>query len=947
MDNSKILRHMAVTAVSLMSTVVLWAQDYSVYYETAETKEHVFETTASVSGKSGKELYKTTNSNLTNAFFGIPGLTLIQGNGEIGSNGARYLVRGIGSYGVGDWNTAKIFVDGFEVNMEYLAGLTSSEIESVQVLKDGAALSIYGEKGANGVILITTRRGEAGKMSVSAQVRSGVELPNIVNKPLNSYDFANLYNQAVSNDNGMTWTPAYSQAQLDAYKNGSGVDVDWYNEALKKTGQYTDVDLILNGGTKNIRYNVNFDYLNNSGIMNTKNTDVTKNLGYQKFNLRTNLDFNILKIFEVKVDVGGRIEMLRRPNYSVSGLFSDLSRYPSNIYNVFDDEKGENYSGTAIYNNNPYASVNALGWAQNQARSLQGNFTVKERLDMIAEGLYLIESFSFYNYTRSSYSKTRNYARWFNGSTTTTDQTTTITASGWGSDGMQDWKQGRVGIGYENSFGKHNLSLGVNWNISAYKGDGYFSYKYNTMNLNALLHYDYADRYVIEAGYSYFGNDAYAPGNRWASYPAVSAAWVISNENFLKDNDVVQLLKLRASAGLTGYSDSDATSVLSGFSSYGRYLFKDYYTYSYTGSFYTGKANPQWQTSLVPMFIKNENIHAEKSLKYNVGLDMILGNEFSFTADAFLDKRFDILTLDNSLVGYYGKQYYFSNIGRMTNYGFEISADWTRTSGDFTWGLNGQVSFARNRIDYMAEVPVQNQFSARTGRPLGTFIGLVADGFYGVEDYDDNGKLVEGLPHPSFGSVQPGDIKYLDLDKNGIVDQNDVTRIGRSYFPEWSFSFGGHFGYKGFDLSLVFQGVAGVSANLLDNWNQTVAFVDNGNAFPIAKSAWAYYPGEGIDTRTTAKYPRLTTLSNENNYRTSSFWIKDGSYLKLRTVEIGYNFATGRVKEAGISNLRIFLNGNNLFTISTLQRDWSVDPENLQGLYPTMKTITAGLSITF
>ena len=329
-----------------------------------------------------------------------------------------------------------------------------------------------------------------------------------------------------------------------------------------------------------------------------------------------------------------------------------------------------------------------------------------------------------------------------------------------------------------------------------------------------------------------------------------------------------------------------------------------------------------------------------------MGLDARIGG-FSLSADAFLDKRSDILTLDNSLMGYYGKQYSFSNIGKMTNKGFEVEMAYAGGCGDFGYGVHGNVAYAHNTIDYMAEVPPANAFSAQTGRPFGTYIGLVADGFFGTEDFDDAGNLVSGLPMPAFGSVQPGDVKYLDLDKNGVVDQNDVTKIGRSWVPEWSFAFGGRITWKGFDLECLFQGVAGVSANLLDNWNQTVAFVDNGNAYALAKGAWAYYPTEGIDNRANATYPRLTTQGNSNNYRTSSLWIKDASFLKLRNLEIGYTIITERVEKVAIKRVRCFVNGQNLLTVSPVMKEFNLDPENFSGLYPALKSVNAGVSVTF
>ena len=930
--NHLIARYTALLLAVSVTGASLMAQDYG---------------TGAISTATGDDLYKTENANFSNTFAGaFAGLTVMQGSGELGNNMAKWLVRGMGSYGVGTWSTAKIFVDGFEVNKEYMSAITPAEIEKVEILKDAAALALYGERGGNGVIRITTRRGVEGRPTVNARVRYGVQAPTILNKPLGSYEFASLYNQAVSNDNGMVWTPAYSPSQLDSYRNGNGVNVDWYSQAMRRFGQFRDADVILNGGSKDARYNINLDYLGNEGLLGAKNTDQTKNLGYNRFNVRANLDFNVLKIFEVRFDMGGRIELMHRPNYEVSSLFDNLAKYPSNIYDVFDDDTREHLSGTAVYPNNPYGSVNELGWYSYKGRSLQTNLVVRERLDMIAEGLYLEEAVSLYSYTLSTYSKTKNYARWFGGTTTTTDETTTITASGYGSAGMQDWKQGRATLGYNFNNGPHFMETAVNFGVSAYKGDGYFSYKYNTANLYAFLRYDYDHRYIFEGALSHFGNDAYAPGHRWETYPTFSAAWIISNEDFLKGS-VVDLFKIRASAGLSGFSDSGATSVLADYSSNGRYLFKDYYTYSYIGSFYTGATSGTWQSTLVPMFVPNEDAHAEKSRKYNVGLDARIGG-FSLSADAFLDKRSDILTLDNSLLGYYGKQYSFSNIGKMTNKGFEVDMAYAGGIDDFGYRINGSVAYAHNTVDYMAEVPTANDFSAQTGRPYGTFIGLVADGFYGIDDFDAAGNLVSGLPTPAFGSVQPGDVKYLDLDKNGVVDQNDVTKIGRSWVPEWSFAFGGRLAWKGFDLECLFQGVAGVSANLLDsNWNQMVAFVDNGNAYSVAKGAWAYYPTEGIDNRAGATYPRLTTQGNSNNYRTSSLWIKDASFLKLRNVELGYTFRTDDADKRGIKAFRCFVNGQNLLTICPVTKEYNLDPENLSGLYPALKSVNAGVSVTF
>jgi len=901
--------------------------------------------TAAVSIVSSELLYKNATPNLTNTLFGyLPGLTVQQGSGVPGNDNAGLLIRGIGSYGNGNFNTCKYFVDGFEVNLNYLTYLSPAEIESVSILKDAAALATFGMRGANGVVWIETKRGKIGKSTVQIQFRKGMQSATKINKPLNSYDFANLYNQAISNDNNNVWNPKYSESELAAYKNGSGVNVDWYDKVMKSSTPYLDGDITFNGGNSSARYNVVFGYANQEGLYNVTNSDQTSNLNFQKYNLRANLDFDMLKIFEAKVDIGGRIEERKRPNYSTSSLMNDLATYPSNIYNVLDDSV--NYSGTSIYKNNPVGSIKGLGWASEHSRILQGNFSLKEKLDFLLKGLYMKEAFSFNSYTLSTYNKTKNYARYYNGATTTTDQTTTIVASGYGSAGMEDWKQGDLTLGWDGAFEKSTIKSALNFHTSDYSGDGYFGYKYHYLNFNGKFNYNYDRRYTADFGFSYFGSDAYAQGNRWGFYPTVSGAWVISNEEFLKSSTVVDYLKIRASVGTTGSSDSQQTGNLSNFSSNGRFLYKQYYTSSNVGSFYTGNSTPVWMNTSVPMFIANKNAFAEKSLKYNVGAEVTLFKKLNATLDAFMDKRSGILTMDNSIMNYYGNNYYLANIGKMTNKGFEVSLSYADKIGKLGYNLNGMASYSKNKIDYMAEITPAYDYNAQTGRAFGTAIGLVADGLYQTTDFNSNGTLIDGLPLPAFGKVQPGDIKYKNLDNDKVIDQNDVTAIGKSPFPEWTYSFGAGVNYGGLDFNFMFQGTAGSTVNLLNNWNQTVAFVNNGNAYDIAKGAWAYYPDQNIDTRANASYPRLTTKENTNNYRTSSFWMKSGDYLRIRNIELGYSFGDKILDKCGLTKLRVYVNATNPLTISSLLRDYNMDPEAMSG-YPALKSYNAGIALAF
>lgn len=939
-----------VSMLSVVSGMSLSAQDITFSTDSLATY------TGAVSVVSGESLYKVPAANLTNTLSGtMSGLTVNQGNGTPGYDGAGLLIRGIGTYGMsGAYNTAKIYVDGFETDMDYISRLSPSEIKSISILKDATSLTLFGMNGAEGVLWIETKRGERGKLHTDFQVRSGVQ--SAINRPeaLSSYEYASLYNQAYSNDAGKAkwdwiWQPYYDDAALETFRTGEGPDINWFDEVMSGTGMYSDTDLSIHGGSDYVNYMVVLGYGNQQGLLNVSNTDATSNSGYERYSIRANLDIRLSKYITASVDMGGRIEDRTRPNYQLSALMDNVAAYPSLIYPVYDESvEGEsaNYSGTTIYPDNPVASINGLGWVKNHNRIIQSNFRFKEDLDFLLKGLYLQQGVSFYVNSMGSMSKTRNYARYFNGIAQTVDQNTTMTASSFGADEMVQWTQGYVTAGYKNGWGAHRIATDHTLRLSDYKGEGQFQYQNHYVNLSGKFNWSYDDRYILSLGYSYFGSDAFAGDSRWHFYPAISGAWVISNESFLKGNSVVDLLKLRISAGRSGYAESTVTDGLGTFSSNGRYLYQQYYTSSSAGSFYQGNSAPFGsQSTLAPLFIANPDVGPESSMKYNVGLDMsLLG--LTFTADAFLDKRSNILTMDNTVMNYYGYPKQFVNVGLMTNMGAEATLMYNGRNGDFEWSAFGTLSYAKNIIDYMAETPQAFDYNAQTGRPYGTRIGLECIGFYDFDDFDADGNLKEGLPVPMFGSVQPGDLKYRDLDGDTVIDQTDVTEIGAPWYPNMNFSLGGAIRYKGLDVTVFFSGACGGTINLLDYPIYTRAFVNNGNAYPIAQNAWAYYPEIAIDTRESADYPRLTTKDNANNYRTSSFWIRSNSFLRLKTAEIGYDFKELLPSSSVFSRMRIYLNAMNPFTLSSVLTEYEMDPESRYG-YPALKSYNFGVQLSF
>lgn len=909
--------------------------------------------TAAESSATGEDIYSSPTPNFTDALTGkIPGLTVITRDATPGAGSARMLIRGLGSYAEGtENNTLKIFVDGFEVKSDFINYLNPEEIESVSVLKDAAALAIYGMNGANGIILITTKRGEVtSKPVVSFQTRFGLQAPVNVAKPLGSYDFAQLYNQAYSNDNGREWDQYYDFEALNAYKDGTGVDVNWYDEVMKDNGTYSDAVLSFRGGSSLAKYNVVLDYANQQGFLNVKNTAQTHNASYGQYGLRTNLDIRLNKVLTVGVDVGGRLEDRTRPGYDLYSLMDDIMKYPSNIYPVRDPFATDpicNFSGTSIYPNNPVASLSGVGWTTSRTKLLLANFKFKEELDFILKGLYLQEGFSFYSKTVGNTAKTNNYARYFDGVAQTSDMSSYLRSEGYWSSGKERWMQGNVTLGWADRFDAHAFDSALSAHISDFNGAGseFYNWKYHYVNFSGRANYGYDDRYIAGLAFSYFGSDAYAKGNRFVFYPTVSLAWVASNETFLKDSRTVDYLKFRASAGYTG--SSEAYVGIDGFLTDGRYLYQQYY--GWTGSYVKGPG-PGFgggESGIRPLFQANPDVTAEKSLKANFGADVKLFEKLSLTADYFFDYRSGILTLDQTLMDYKGVDAYYSNLGKMINQGVDANFNFTDKAGDFTYSVFGNVVFAKNKVLEMGEVATKFDYNRQTGHPYGTRMGLECLGFYDVSDFDLDGEMKMGLPVPLFGSVQPGDLKYKDQDGDGYIDDTDVTAIGAPSYPTTTFSLGAAVEFKGFDFSVLLTGNAGSAVNLLDYaaWR---TFENYGNAFEWAKGAWAVYPEAGLDTRDTATYPRLSLQSNDHNYRTSSFWIRNNNFLRLRNVEIGYEFASLRaLKDAGISKCRLYVNAYNLLTLSSLLSECRMDPDTVNYGYPNFKSANMGVQITF
>ena len=896
--------------------------------------------TAAISGMTGETAGKTPATDISNTFYGnLQGLTVMEGSGQIGNDAAIMSIRGKGTFNDDDF---AIYVDGFETDMSYVSNLLPSEIEKVYVLKDAAALSIFGMKGANGVLWIETRRGHIGKPSVGINVRTGFQQPVGIVKPLGSAEYASLYNEAASNDNGRIWTPYYTPDQINAYAAGQGIDIDWYDEVLRDTGMMTSTDVTVSGGNDKVKYFTMLGYTNRNGFWDIRRDDTMSNSSMDRYSFRTNIDFTAFKIFEGKVDIGGNVLTNSSPNYSEDQLWYNLSTYPNNIYEVYDGNihDNEHFSGTATHPDNPVASMKGIGYKRLKDRTFQANFSLKERLDFITPGLYLQEMASFSTWTRGTYTVSRDYSRLIDGAAQTASVNSDYSISDDRGTNQWTWYQFKAQAGYDRTFGKHAVNAAVNY--EQYKryvdadmnSDADIQTTYAHQAINGRFHYTYDNRYSAEIGFSWSGSDNFNRGYRFRFYPTVSFAWIMSNERFLKDSRWVDLLKIRASAGMTGYD------MYSG----GRYLYFQYYVNG--NSFPTGNAgDPLWNSSIIPAYIADPGLTAETSTKYNIGIDGKFLGCLQFTFDAYLDKRSGIITTDNSYPAAFGVNPPYSNIGKVTSGGIEASLFWDRTFGKVRVNAGGMLAWNRNVIDYMAEIPAASPYARQTGNAVGSIFGYRATGFYDISDFDDNGNLREGIPYPTFGQVQPGDVRYDDINGDKVIDEQDKIKIGDS-FPSLYWSVTAGVAYAGFDFRIVFQGAGGYDINLLDAASKTIAFRDNSTVYPIARDRWAYYPDQGIDTRETASYPRLSTGDNTNNYQNSTLWMRKGRFMKVRNIEIGYTIPEKAASKAKLAGARVYINAVNPFQASPVTREFGLNPEQMTGS-PSVKSWNIGLSLQF
>jgi TonB-linked SusC/RagA family outer membrane protein len=897
----------------------------------AYTSVNQKEINSAVSTVFSDEIRKTNHPNLQNALIGrLNGLLILPSDNEPGNTDYSAFVRGLKTTAPN--NAPLILVDQVERD---LSQLSPYEIESVTVLKDAAALALYGGRGANGVILVTTMRGKVAPRQITVDGSYSLQQATGLREYLNSYEYVKLYNKAWELDGNVT--PFYSDEDVEGFRKTVEGDPDanpylypnnnYIDEFINKLSYQKKVDVTMSGGNKVARYFTMLGYLNQDGIYKygEENDEYSSNTNYQRYNFRSNVDVNVSSMLSAFLDMSGRLEIRHYPGRSAYEIFNTITTTPSNAYPIFYEDGS--LGGTTTFLNNPYGLIAQSGYTEAMRRLFDANVGFKLDFNDWVEGLTFTTRTGFDFNNKKNRGLTKNFMVY-------EYDPVADTLVGYGNTdystfGGPDWG----GIYYNQWFGHSQLDykrvFNHNHHVNAF---AFFDLikraipgntpSFKNVAFGAQVSYNFAYKYFIDLVASKTGTEAFMRGNRFYTYPAIALGWTVTEENFLKDNSIINHLKLRTSAGLTGSDRPYGTD--------GAYRFL-YFDYWGTGSNGYAFGDPQQNIGgSYQSTVGNQKLRGEVGKKFNLGLDGdLLNGNLYFTTDAYYEKRTGIWIYRAWVPSTYGASQPLENAGSTESKGLELTLGTRKTSGDLRYNVKLMANYSTSKILDLFEAPKEWDYQYSKGKQMGELWMLTSQGFF--KDDDD----VETSYEQKFGTVRPGDIKYLDYNGDSVVDGNDMTASGKNWYPKWVFSILTEFNYKNFDFSMLWSGIA--NAYRFDPAYE-LPFL-NKNASTNASLVWT------PETAETAKYPRLTTSNYTNNTVGSDFWLVNNTYLRLKSVELGYTFSNAKIKKAGFERIRLYLNGYNIITLSKN----NFDPEYLySGLsqYPAFSVYSVGLNLT-
>ncbi len=882
--------------------------------------------TSSVSFIDGSSFENTPSTETLNTLSGrVSGLGIIQLSGLPGNEESIMKIRGQHTFG--NHPGSIVLVDGHRTDIRML---DPYDIESITILKDAAATVLYGLNSTNGVVLITTKRGEEGKLNINFNASLTIQQPDRLPKFLNSYQYAVLYNEAVLNDNPNAM-PLYSIHDIQGYESGKSPyaypNVDWNSLFINNNTFQNRYNFNLSGSSGISRYYVSLGYVNNSGIFNVENQINTynTNTSLSVFNVHGNIELKVNKNFTVNADIKAKKDTRNTPGSYASNfdekLLTSLYSTPNNAFQpiTYNNLLGGWYNGS-----NPYGLLNYSGYSIFENNFISTTVDFKYDLTQLVKGMSLFGFFGINSSNDYVTYRTKNFASYILNPSATIwykrGDDSPISSSG-GYQSISRNYNHLVGINYKKDIDKHRIDLSLMAQRQQLKQHLYSSIGQIFQGFKTKLSYHFNEKYIFDLAASYEGSNYYPPENRYGLFSALSFGWIISNESFLKNNENVNLLKLRGSLGRTGNGIGTAWATYYGYLS----------NFSVGSGAYFGTSLVQ-STGMYQSRVANDRLTWEKADKANIGVDFaFLKNRLTGTVDVFSEENKDIL-IANAVSVMYGADIWVPE-GRMRNSGYELDLGWQDNIKKFNYFVKLNYSFTRNIIDYKNEEVRQFPWMEETGNPYGTRFGYVFDRFF-TEDDD-----FEKLPNQSLlGDVQPGDLKYKDLNNDGIIDENDRTVIGKAKFPEVFYGLNLGFALSGLDFSMLFQGT-GNSSTYNSGYAYWAFHNKTGNITASALNRWT--PGSGQN----AEYPRLS-LTNTNNTQTNSFWIADNSFLRLENIELGYTLPVSFSKKLSATKIRLFLMGTNLYSWDNIQfKDPEGEDEALR--YPNVKSFTCGLNISF
>ena len=951
-------------------------------------KQSKMSVTAAISSIDTKELLKSPSGSVANALSGaVTGLSSIQPSGQPGAENPSIYIRGTGSLS-DELSKPLILVDGVERSFFQM---DSHEIESITVLKDAASTAVFGVRGANGVVLVTTRRGVSGKPVISLNSSFGLTqaLRNL--KGVDSYTYATLYNEAQLSDN-----PSLTESQLgfspfviDMFRTNEDPimfpNVDWNDYLFKNLAWQTQHNLTLSGGGERFRYFVSLGYLLQDGMLKQLGESYDPNYQYKRFNYRSNVDIDITKSTLLKVNIGGHVGAKREPRtdelwrkvlwstpFSSPGIVD--GKLISNIYSNRYISIGERSCPLDYYYN--------YGYNVDTDNVLNLDLALEQKLDFITPGLSMNIKGAYNTNYNVKASRTPSGADSmctpiYLGSIETPGMDfwdprfdRTIVYQTDGVSGLHEQMSygeevgrgrnwyGEFSLNYSRSFGDHDVSALFLYNQSKKyypetKIDGkvfYMDIPTAYVGYVGRMTYAYKKRYMVDLNAGYNGSENFAPDKRFGFFPAVSAGWILSEEKFMKKQKVIDFLKLRASYGIVGNDKMENARFL-------------YMAGAWSGYNTVAKGQGSWQfgkdggTGLLPdakeNTMGNPDVTWEKVAKQNYGIDLkMFDSRLSLTADVFFEKRKDILSTRNTLPAITDINLPKINLGKVNNHGYELSLGWNDRARKVDYWLKANVSYAKNKIIYMDEVVPNEPYMAETGRSTGLTYGYIFDRFLQKDDFDADGNLKKDengrqiLPQMALGTPRPGDALFKDLNGDGVINGDDKTRFGYAERPDYVFGFLGGLKWKNFEFSM--QWTAAMNASRILDGEYRNAFGSTNSRMLLKFLA----DGRWTEENPNSRFPRLTFMNKSHYLQTSDLWLMNGSYLRLKTAEISYTLLQKDfLKKVGIESVRFYCNGYNLLTLFSDLNDIDIDPEGVtdggNNNYPNIRIYNFGVNISF